>query len=187
MEKLKCLEHLDNQEAKFSKVETPLNKLESSIEISQPATMRNLENSNTMWNKLEESIEPDTDSNKSEVTEVGEKLGGSYNDVFREGEGDKYEVHHMPSDSSSYLERGDGPAIKMEKADHQKTASWGTSREAREYRAKQRELIEQGKFEEAVQMDIDDIHEKFGDKYDDGIEQMKEYIEQLKQEGKING
>lgn len=43
--------------------------------------------------------------------------------MFKEGEGDKYEVHHMPADSTSNLERGDGPAIKMEKEDHRQTAS----------------------------------------------------------------
>lgn len=102
-----------------------------------------------------------------------------------EGEGDRYEVHHMPADSASPLERGDGPAIKMEKEDHRQTASCGMSREAREYREQQRELIEQGKFREALQMDIDDIHEKFGDKYDDAIAEMLEYVDQLEQEGKI--
>lgn len=113
------------------------------------------------------------------------KKGGSYSDVRVEGEGDKYEVHHMPADSTSPLERGDGPAIKMEKEDHRQTASCGMSREAREYREQQRELIEQGKFREALQMDIDDIHEKFGDKYDDAIAEMLEYVDQLEQEGKI--
>lgn len=118
-------------------------------------------------------------------TQETPKKGGSYSDVRVEGEGDKYEVHHMPADSASPLERGDGPAIKMEKEDHRQTASCGMSREAREYREQQRELIEQGKFREALQMDIDDIHEKFGDKYDDAIAEMLEYVDQLEQEGKI--
>lgn len=118
-------------------------------------------------------------------TEVPEKKGGSYKDVRVEGEGDRYEVHHMPADSASNLDRGDGPAIKMEKEDHRQTASCGMSREAREYREQQRELIEQGKFREALQMDIDDIHEKFGDKYDEAIAEMLEYVDQLEQEGKI--
>lgn len=116
-----------------------------------------------------------------------EKKGGSYDEVFKEGEGDKYEVHHMPADSTLNLERGDGPAIKMEKEDHRQTASCGSSREAREYRAQQKELIEQGKFREALQMDIDDIHEKFGNKYDDAISEMLEYVDKLEAEGKIDG
>lgn len=122
---------------------------------------------------------------KIKQTDASEKKGGSYDEVFKEGEGDKYEVHHMPADSTSSLERGDGPAIKMEKEDHRQTTSCGSSKEAREYRAQQRELIEQGKFREALQMDIDDIHEKFGNKYDDAISEMLEYVDKLEAEGKI--
>lgn len=92
----------------------------------------------------------------------------------------------MPADSISPLERNDGPAIKMEKEDHRQTASCGNSREAREYRAQQQELINQGKFCEALQMDIDDIHDKFGDKYNDAIAEMLEYVDNLEQEGKID-
>lgn len=36
-------------------------------------------------------------------------------------------------------------------------------------------------------MDIDDIHEKFGDKYDDAISEMLEYVDKLEAEGKIDG
>jgi len=122
----------------------------------------------------------------SETNEIKEKKGGSYADVYQEGEGDKYEVHHMPADSASPLERGDGPAIKMEKEDHRQTASCGSSREAREYRELQKKLIDEGKFKEALQMDIDDIKEKFGDKYDEAIAEMLEYVDKLEQEGKLD-
>lgn len=129
--------------------------------------------------------ETDCGDEKKE-NDAPEKKGGSYGEVFKEGEGNKYEVHHMPADSTTELDRNDGPAIKMEKEDHRQTASCGNSREAREYRAKQRELIEQGKFREALQMDIDDIHDKFGNKYDDAIAEMLEYVDKLEAEGKIN-
>lgn len=131
------------------------------------------------------STEEDSKSDEKYVDENAEKKGGRFGDVFKEGEGDKYEVHHMPADSTTELERNDGPAIKMDKDDHQETASCGNSREAREYRAKQKELIENGKFREALQMDIDDIHEKFGDKYDDAISEMLEYVSKLEVEGKV--
>lgn len=121
-----------------------------------------------------------------ETTEEPEKKGGSYGEIFKDGEGDKFEVHHMPADSVSPLERNDGPAIKMEKEDHRLTASCGNSLEAREYREAQKELIEQGNFREAIQMDIDDIKEKFGDKYDDAIAEMLKYVDKLEMEGKIN-
>ncbi|WP_031555822.1 hypothetical protein [Oribacterium sp. FC2011] len=121
----------------------------------------------------------------SENNEVKEKLGGSYNDVKKTSDGEKHEVHHTPADSASNLERNDGPAIRMEKEDHRQTASCGNSKEAREFREKQKELIDQGKFREALQMDIDDLHEKFGDKYDDAITEMSDYVDQLEKERKI--
>lgn len=137
---------------------------------------------------LPTEIQPnEIDAGAGEKTDVPEKKGGSYKEVKENSEGDTHEVHHMPADSASPIERNDGPAIKMEKEDHRQTASCGNSREAREYRAQQQELIEQGKFREALQMDIDDIRDKFGDKYDDAIAEMLEYVDKLEQEGKING
>ena len=34
-------------------------------------------------------------------------------------------------------------------------------------------------------MDIDDIHEKFGNKYDVQIKEMLQYVDQLEQEGRV--
>ena len=73
----------------------------------------------------------------------------------------------------------------MNKEDHRLTASYGNSKEAREYRDIQKKLIQEGKFREALQMDIDDIREKFGDKYDDAIEEMLNYVDILEKEGVI--
>jgi len=122
---------------------------------------------------------------QTDVQDIQEKKGGSYAEVKKNSDGTTHEVHHMPADSVSELSRNDGPAIKMEKEDHKITASNGPSREACEYRQMQKELIENGKFDEAIQMDIDDIHEKFGDKYDDAIAEMKDYIDKLKEEGRV--
>lgn len=135
-------------------------------------------------------------SNGSEISNVTnnvekevyvEKIGGSYKEVKEHSSGETHEVHHMPSDDASFLERYDGPSIKMEKFDHRITASYGNSHEARAYREEQRSLIDEGKFREAQQMDIDDIREKFGDKYDDAILEMQKYTESLEKEGKLNG
>lgn len=123
------------------------------------------------------------DSSNGNDVEPQRKEGGRFRDVYVEGEGDKYEIHHMPADSASFLPRDDGPAIRMEKLDHQQTASWGSSHEAREYRQMQRNLVEQGKFREAIEMDISDIRDKFGDKYDTAIREMLEYVDQLEVEG----
>lgn len=140
-----------------------------------------LEESETV---IEENDQEDDDTET--VAEGDErKDGGSYDDVFQPGEGDTVEVHHMPANNATELAFGEGPAIRMEKDDHRQTASCGSSKEAKEYRAAQKELIDQGKFDEALQMDIDDIHDKFGDKYDEAIAQMKEYVDELKKDGKV--
>ena len=71
----------------------------------------------------------------------------------------------MPADAASPLSKGKGPAISMKIADHKKTASWGSSAEAKAYREKQAQLIKDGKFDEAQKMDIQDVRSKFGKKY----------------------
>lgn len=117
-----------------------------------------------------------------------EKEGGSYGELYVPGEGDTKEVHHMPADSISPLDRFDGPAIKMDKVDHRLTASCGSSLEAREYRAKQKELIQEGKFSEAFKMDVQDLKDKgLYDKYEIGITQALSYVNNLIQGGIING
>ena len=127
-----------------------------------------------------------------EKVESFEKLGGSYGELKKEGYGaysePPKEIHHMPAYSSYYdleLLRDDGPAIVMDKVDHRQTASCGNTKEAREYRSKQEALIKEGKFKEAVQMDIDDIKDKFGNKYDQAISQLKEYVNKLEEENRV--
>lgn len=88
-----------------------------------------------------------------------------------------YESHHMPADSVSPLPTNQGPAIAMKVDDHRMTGSWGSSREARAYRKRQAELLEQGKFGEAQKMDVDDVRAKFGDKYNEAIDQMLKYTD----------
>jgi len=121
---------------------------------------------------------------EKDVDEATEIKGGSYKDIkenmTERGEtGEQYEVHHTPADSCTELNYTDGPAVKMEKADHRETASYGASRDAQEYRGQQKEFIDSGRFDDAVQMDIDDIQGKFGDKYDDGIAEMREYCKRF--------
>lgn len=141
---------------------------------------------------MDVSAEADLDgteehNNKSmELPEEG--MGGSYYNVkenVQEAGLTDVEVHHMPADSVSPLERNDGPAIAMEKDDHRLTASCGNSREAQEYRSAQAAKIEQGDFKGAMQMDIDDIRSKFGNKYDKQIKQAEAYRDKLQEMGRI--
>jgi len=98
--------------------------------------------------------------------------GGTYGEVRAGNQGS--EVHHLPADSASTLSRNEGPAIHMDAGDHRKTASWGSSKDAKAYREQQKKLIEDGKFGEAQQMDVDDLKNKFGDKYDEHVKEMQD-------------
>lgn len=60
----------------------------------------------------------------------------------------------------------------MEKADHQLTSSWGNSAASQAWRAQQKALIEAGRFDDAILMDIADIQRLFESKYDDAILQL---------------
>jgi hypothetical protein len=62
----------------------------------------------------------------------------------------------------------------MDKVDHEKTASWGSSKMSEAYRDTQSKLIKQGKagYLAAMLMDVADVRSKFGDKYDGAIAQM---------------
>ena len=67
------------------------------------------------------------------------------------------------------------PATWMTKADHRKTASWGSWAKASQWRSQQAKLIDKGKFGKAMEMDIRDIKRKFGKKYNKGISEMIDY------------
>ncbi|MGN9127820.1 hypothetical protein ACTM97_15745 [Oliverpabstia intestinalis] len=110
--------------------------------------------------------------------ELAEKTGGSYAEIKKNSDGSIHEIHHMPADSITKFDYADGPAIRMDKMDHRQTASWGSSKEARQYRDIQEKLVSEGKIRDAIQMDIDDIVSKFGNKYDESIKQMLEYCTQ---------
>ncbi|TBN12838.1 hypothetical protein EYC79_11520 [Agrobacterium cavarae] len=90
--------------------------------------------------------------------------------------------HYMPAkDSFPKSQWNDLPAIQTDVPDHQKTMSNGNKGAAgARWRAKQGDLIRDGKFKEALQMDIDDarrIAREAGNptKYDEAIKEAEEY------------
>jgi filamentous hemagglutinin len=60
----------------------------------------------------------------------------------------------------------------MDPIDHAKTGSNGKMAGSDLYRANQKKMIDNGRFGEAIQMDIDDIRARFGTKYDEAIKEM---------------
>ena len=72
----------------------------------------------------------------------------------------------------------------MDPADHRLTSSYGNSAEARAYRAEQQRLLNEGRVQDAIQMDIDDIRRienEIGQpgKYDSAVQQMQDYASNL--------
>ena len=111
------------------------------------------------------------DSNEANI----EQVGGKYSKV-REASDETHQAHEIPAFSATpEVVRKDGPAISMMAEDHRQTASCGNSLDAQHYKDAQKDLISQGKVKEAFEMDVADIHDKFGDKYDGAIEQARAY------------
>ncbi|WP_260214061.1 hemagglutinin repeat-containing protein [Xanthomonas arboricola] len=110
-----------------------------------------------------------------------ETLGGPHRQTSKPS-GDGLDSHHCPAQScykGAPIGSNAGPAIKMDPEDHELTASFGRSKSAQAYRDKQKDLLDQGRLMEAVQMDVDDIRAKFGSKYDSHIQQMLDYAKTL--------
>ena len=108
--------------------------------------------------------------------------GGSHNANRRRGRAG-IESNHMPA-SDAYpanVSTGQMPAIQMDIAHHRRTASWGSSTAARQYRAEQRRLISRGRMREAFLMDVMDIRAEFGSEYDSAIAEAAAYMECLNQ------
>ncbi|MCZ1000447.1 polymorphic toxin-type HINT domain-containing protein [Streptomyces mirabilis] len=82
------------------------------------------------------------------------------------------EINHMPANQSSPLKLRYGPSIQMDEADHVATSSWGRGDGPEAWRATQADLISQGRADEAMQMDIDDVVSRFPGKYNNAIGQM---------------
>lgn len=117
----------------------------------------------------------------NKITEQEKVLGGAHKDTSKPVN-DGLDSHHCPAKNcykDAPISSEDGPAIKMDPKDHRRTASHGSSDEAKAYRARQQELLNEGKLNEAIEMDVDDIRSKFGDKYNEGIDEMLDYAEGL--------
>ena len=109
--------------------------------------------------------------------------GGAFKKLFKKK--GKVERHHMPS-RKSLEESGvdinpntDAPALEMDIRDHKKTASWGRKKSGAKFRKKEIDLLKKGDIEGAQQLGIDDIKSQFGNKYNQGLNQLKKYTNDL--------
>ncbi|MEU5545757.1 RHS repeat-associated core domain-containing protein [Streptomyces sioyaensis] len=93
-----------------------------------------------------------------------------------------YERNHMPARAAyvgiggTQLGYGAGPAIRMEYQHHRDFISTGSGPGPDKWRADQRALIAQGKFDEAMKKDIDEIRRVHGTRYDAAIKEMVDHL-----------
>ena len=124
--------------------------------------------------------------------------GGQYKDLGDPATGRNVtgtEINHMPASQANTeafgIPEGQGLAIQMDEADHVLTESWGSSYAGKLHRAHQMFLLRNGNLTEALQMDIDNIRQLFGTKYDAAITEMTakipDYIDAIIRAGKFQG
>jgi|SRR5215831_965170 len=63
-----------------------------------------------------------------------------------------------------------GPALQMDRSDHEDTRSFGKGRDAREFRHEILDMLEGGDISGAIKASLQDL-EQFGDKYKSGANQ----------------
>ncbi|CAG0936462.1 tRNA(Glu)-specific nuclease WapA [Thermoflexales bacterium] len=113
--------------------------------------------------------------------------GGPHNETTKPPN-DKLESHHMPAKASSPIPEGKGPAIQMEPSEHRLTSSHGTrGASATAYRKQIKDLIDQGRWREAMALEIRDVRRATGTKYNQAMREMLEYAKKLRQTVDKNG
>ncbi len=150
--------------------------------------------------EAEEAAAKKANGGKGEKKDGGKVKGGPC-DHLRQGSGkgpyrggahsktskptnDGKDSHHMPADDTTPLKKKDGPAIQMDPKDHAKTSSNGQMPGSVEYREMIEELINNGKWREAMAKEIEDIRRvarEAGDskKYNEAMLEMLEYYKCL--------
>ena len=86
-----------------------------------------------------------------------------------------YHANHIPPKSVVDENPGAATSIGMPGEHHKATMSYGSSARARAHRAEQRKLVREGKIDEAIKMDVDDIKGRHGDIYDETFKIMINY------------
>ena len=119
-----------------------------------------------------------------EVSEKNKEYNSTQSDYTK-----KQHAHHMPAcdaypdDFSEFMDsyngKPNGPAISMSQADHKNTASFGRKAGSDQYCADQKALLKQGKYQEAFDMDVEDITSQFPGKYDSSIDEAQTNLNDL--------
>jgi hypothetical protein len=113
-------------------------------------------------------------------------LGGRHRDTKIDGKRHGTESHHLIADEVSNVATDDALAIRMQRDDHvYRTASWGSRNSSKRFRADQRRLVEQERYDEALRMGIDDVNAQNPGVYEKHIQQALDSAPR-KPDGSIN-
>lgn len=160
---------------------------------SKSATLSNLKVGDTKytWTRAKSDTVQETIKIKGSAKDGKETFiitGSTVRYNFTGGQYSKFkplggERHHMPSVTAltqgKALSRSTGPCIRMLIADHHRTASYGSTASAVNFRTNESTLVKQGKFLAAQKLGINDIQKKFGTKYNAAIDKMVSYTKGL--------
>ncbi|RMD77106.1 MAG: hypothetical protein D6820_11915, partial [Lentisphaerae bacterium] len=106
--------------------------------------------------------------------------GGKFRDLPNRPVPKGYQRHHIPPTAAYKVDAyKEGPAVLIDTPTHMNTASWGSFRRTRKYREKLLEMMTDGRVTDAVKKDIKNLRSLAGDKYNLGINQMLDYVEEL--------
>ncbi len=76
----------------------------------------------------------------------------------------------------------EGPCIRIEIEDHKSTRSYKKSNMLEDkYFVEQLKYLENNNIRAAVEMEISDLRNKFGSKYDDAFKEVMEYVSKLEE------
>jgi RHS repeat-associated protein len=113
--------------------------------------------------------------------EGGAYRGGPHS-ATKGPKGDGLESHHMPDRNANPAVSADkGPAIQMDKVDHEATSSWGSSKPATKWKSETADMVANGEYRKAMCREIRDVrraaHEASGDrtKYNQATQEMLDY------------
>ncbi len=130
-----------------------------------------------------EAAERNVGSKVSESPPTSGGVEGGPHSQTKHPPGDGKDSHHMPDrNADPNVSPEDGPAIKMDPADHHATSSNGRNGLAgKKYRAETAQMIQDGKYRDAMAREIRDVRraaqQVSGDatKYNKPIQQMLDY------------
>ena len=114
-------------------------------------------------------------------------IGGSYEFVQHFADSSTHEAHHLIPQKlliiTGILKVSEGPSIRMEIKDHANTRSYKNSKMLKhDFFQKQLKYLKALDIKSAVEMEIADIQDRFGSKYDDAIKEVREYVTKLEKQ-----